>query len=72
MAGLYMSQRQFTDGTSAVADEAYLRESILNSSAKIVAGYPAIMPSFRGQLTEEQLAALIEYIKSQKTPARNY
>jgi cytochrome c oxidase subunit 2 len=72
MAGLYMSERKFTDGTTGVADDAYLRESILNASAKIVQGYPPIMPSYRGQLTEEQIVQLIEYIKTLKTPERNY
>jgi cytochrome c oxidase subunit 2 len=47
-----------------VADEAYLRESIMDSGAKVVAGYQPIMPSFRGQLSEEQLIQLIAYIKS--------
>jgi cytochrome c oxidase subunit 2 len=47
-----------------VADEAYLRESILDSGAKVVAGYQPIMPSFRGQLNEEQLIQLVTYIKS--------
>ena len=47
-----------------VADEAYLRESILDSGAKVVAGYQPIMPSFRGQLNEEQLIQLVAYIKS--------
>jgi cytochrome c oxidase subunit 2 len=45
-------------------DEAYLRESILNSGAAVVAGYQPIMPSFRGQLSEEQLLQLVSYIKS--------
>jgi cytochrome c oxidase subunit 2 len=72
MAGLYMSQRKLTDGTTVVADDKYLRESILNASAKVTEGYPPIMPSYRGQLTEEQLVQIIEYIKSLKTPQRNY
>jgi cytochrome c oxidase subunit 2 len=46
------------------ADEQYLRESILDSGAKVVAGYEPIMPSFRGQLSEEQLIQLVAYIKS--------
>jgi cytochrome c oxidase subunit 2 len=45
-------------------DEAYLRESILESGAAVVAGYQPIMPSFRGQLSEEQLLQLVAYIKS--------
>jgi cytochrome c oxidase subunit 2 len=51
-------------GEMVVADEAYLRESILNPSAKITAGYQPIMPTFQGLVTEEQLLQLIEYVKS--------
>jgi cytochrome c oxidase subunit 2 len=47
-----------------IADEAYIRESILYPSAKIVAGYQPIMPTYKGQVTEEQLLQLITYIKS--------
>jgi cytochrome c oxidase subunit 2 len=47
-----------------VADESYLRESILDPGAKIVAGYTPIMPVFRGQLSEEQMLDLIAYIRS--------
>lgn len=72
MSGLYASQVKLADGSTVVADEAYLRESILNAPAKVVAGYPPIMPSFRGQLSEEQIAQLIDYIKSLKTPGRDY
>jgi cytochrome c oxidase subunit II len=64
LVGLYNSENNFADGTSAVADENYLRESILNPNAKIVAGYPAVMPSYEGQITEDQLNQLIAYIKS--------
>ena len=52
------------DGRSLVVDEAYLRESILQPSAKITAGFQPIMPTFQGLVTEEQLLQLIEYIKS--------
>jgi cytochrome c oxidase subunit 2 len=51
-------------GEIVIADEEYLRESILNPRAKIVAGYPPIMPTFQGQVTEEELLQLIHYIKS--------
>jgi cytochrome c oxidase subunit II len=51
-------------GGTVVADEAYLRESILNPSAKITNGYQPIMPTFQGLVTEEQLLQLIEYVKS--------
>jgi len=52
------------NGQTIVADEAYIRESILYPSAKIVAGYQPIMPTFKGQVTEEQMLQLIAYIKS--------
>ena len=48
------------------ADEAYIRESILSPSAKVVAGFQPIMPTFQGLVSEEQLIALVEYIKSLK------
>jgi cytochrome c oxidase subunit 2 len=49
-----------------VADEAYLRESILNPNAKIVAGFPSpsSMPTYQGQITEEQVLQLVAYLKS--------
>jgi cytochrome c oxidase subunit 2 len=52
------------DGSTVTADDVYLRESILNPNAKIVAKYQALMPTFQGQLTEEQLLSLMAYIKS--------
>ena len=55
---------QLADGRSVKADEAYLRESILRPNAKIVAGYQPLMPTFQGQVTEEGVLQLIEYIKS--------
>ena len=48
-------------------DEAYVRESILNPSAKVTAGFQPIMPTFQGLVTEEQLLALVEYVKSLKS-----
>ena len=55
-------------GRTVTADEDYLRESILRPGAKIVQGYEPIMPSFDGQVDEEQLIQLIAYIKSLATP----
>jgi cytochrome c oxidase subunit 2 len=66
----YMSQVRLRDGTTALADEEYIRESILYPSAKIRAGYDPIMPTFKGQLTEEQLLQLIAYIRSLGTAER--
>jgi cytochrome c oxidase subunit 2 len=51
-------------GQSIVADEAYVRESILNPRAKVVAGFRPVMPTFQGQISEEQLLQLLAYIKS--------
>jgi cytochrome c oxidase subunit II len=63
MKGLFGATRNFTDGSSAVADESYLRESILVSNARIVAGYPPAMPNYTGVLSDRQVDALVEYIK---------
>ena len=63
-AELFGSERNFTDGTSVVADEEYLRESIVAPQVKIVEGYQGIMPSY-AYLTERQVSGLIEFIKSQ-------
>ena len=54
----------FNDGTEAVVDDTYLRESILNSQAKIVKGFAPVMPLFKGMITEEQLMQVITYVKS--------
>jgi cytochrome c oxidase subunit 2 len=64
LANLFGQPVRLTDGQTATADEAYLRESILNPAAKVVAGYQPIMPTFEGQVSEEQIFQLIEYIKS--------
>lgn len=63
MAGLYNSKVPLSDGTTVVADEEYLRESILAPAAKIVAGYAPVMPSYSGRLSDEQVFQLIAYIK---------
>jgi cytochrome c oxidase subunit 2 len=51
-------------GATVVVDEAYIRESIVNPQAKVVAGYQPIMPTFQGLVTEEQLLQLIAYVRS--------
>ena len=67
--GLYMKGVGLADGKVTLADDAYLRESILDPGAKIVAGFPNLMPSFQGVVTEEGILQLIAYIKSLGTPA---
>jgi len=68
LLGVYGSNVVLNNGQSLKADEAYVRESILNPQAKIVTGFGPIMPSFQGQLSEEQLLQLVSYIKSLSTP----
>jgi cytochrome c oxidase subunit 2 len=61
------TEEEFVDGTKIVVDESYVRESILNPNAKVVKGFNAgVMPTFQGQVSEEELAALIEYMKTIK------
>lgn len=64
-AGLFGKERVFTDGTTAVADEEYLRESIYEPRNKIVEGYNPVMISYQGILNDQQVNALIEFIKEQ-------
>jgi cytochrome c oxidase subunit II len=75
LAGLYGSKVTLQDGSTIIADEQYLRNSITDPSSQIVAGFPAVMPSYQGQISEEQLFDLIQYIKSlstvRNTPAGN-
>ena len=55
-------------GAKVVADEAYIRESILNPQAKVVNGFQPVMPTFQGLVTEEQLLQLIAYVRSLSQP----
>lgn len=62
------TEANIADGTKVAFDENYVRESMMEPQAKIAAGFPkpSPMPSFQGQLSESELAALIEYIKGLK------
>jgi cytochrome c oxidase subunit II len=62
--GLFNSTVQLADGGTVVADEAYIRESILRPMAKVVHGYKPVMPTYEGQISEEGIAQIIAYIKS--------
>jgi cytochrome c oxidase subunit 2 len=68
LTGLYGKTVQLAGGGTVKADEGYIRESILQPQAKIVAGYGPIMPTFQGLVTEEGVTQLIEYIKSLGPP----
>ena len=63
LLGVYGQPVRLTTGQTVTADGAYIRESILLPRAKIVQGYAPIMPSFQGQLTDDQINSLIAYIR---------
>ena len=67
LQGVFGSRVQLTNGQTVVADEGYIRESILQPNAKVVAGFEPIMPTFQGLVTEEGVLQLIEYVKSLST-----
>ena len=70
---LYGRTVNLRNGRTVVADDGYLRESILYPEAKVVQGWESIMPTFKGQVNEEELIQLLAYIKSLKpgrTPVR--
>ena len=69
--GLYNKPVELATREMVTADEGYLRESIIDPSAKLVSGYPAIMPTFKDQLSEEQVLDLIAFVKSLGTEERN-
>jgi len=64
LGGLYGTQVELESGQKVLFDESYVRESVLDPNAKVAKGFPAVMPSFRGQVSEEQMLDLIAYIKS--------
>jgi len=64
LRNLFGTAVELQDGRKVVADEAYIRESILNPQAKVRAGFQPIMPTFQGLVTEEQLLQLMAYIRS--------
>ncbi|EMJ94888.1 cytochrome c oxidase, subunit II [Leptospira alstonii serovar Pingchang str. 80-412] len=64
--GLFGSAREFEAGPGVNADENYIRKSILQPIAQVVKGYPPAMPSYQGQLSDDEINALIEYIKTLK------
>jgi cytochrome c oxidase subunit 2 len=64
LEGLYGSTITLDNGRELVVDEQYLRESILYPQNKIAQGYPSVMPSFKGRISEDELFQLIAYLKS--------
>ena len=69
LAGLLGRQVVLKDGNTIVANEDYVRESILKPLAKVVKGFDPIMPTYEGQLGEEQILQILAYIKTLKATA---
>ncbi|RAP35811.1 cytochrome c oxidase subunit II [Candidatus Marinamargulisbacteria bacterium SCGC AAA071-K20] len=63
---IYNSDRQMADGSSVKADDNYIRESVVNPQAKVVKGFAPVMPAYAGLLSDREIDAIIEYIKSLK------
>jgi cytochrome c oxidase subunit 2 len=68
LQGIYNKPVLLEDGRTVIADENYTRESILNPTAKIVSGFKPVMPTFQGIVNEEQVNALVAYVKSLSQP----
>jgi cytochrome c oxidase subunit 2 len=62
--GLYGHEVELESGETVTADDAYIRESILQPNAKVVKGFPPAMPTFQGVLTDDQITNVIAYIKT--------
>lgn len=68
--GIYGRPVHLADGSTVIADDRYIRDSILLPDTQVAAGYVPIMPSFSGQLSEDDLLALIAYLKSTSATAQ--
>jgi cytochrome c oxidase subunit 2 len=66
--GMFGKMETMADGSTVRVDEAYITESMMDPEARIVAGYPPVMPSYRGQITAPETAAIVEYLKTLTTP----
>jgi cytochrome c oxidase subunit II len=64
LQGLFGREVHLQNGETLIADEEYIRESVLNSQARIVEGFFPIMPPYQGHISEEALLQIIAYIKS--------
>jgi len=71
LAGVYGTKLQLANGGDVYVDEAFLRQAILSPSQHVTAGYSPIMPTYQGQISEDGLIDLVEYIKTLHTDDRN-
>src|SRR5258708_5242117 len=70
LAGVFGTKLTLTNGQTALADEAYLREAILSPSEHVTQGFNPIMPTYQGQISEDGVISLVEYIKNLNSNAR--
>ncbi len=70
LAGVYGSKLTLTNGNQVLVNDAYLRDAILNPSEHVTAGFAPIMPTYQGQISEDGLIDLVEYIKNLQTNYR--
>ena len=70
LAGVFGSKLQLTNGSQVLVNEAYLRDAILNPSQHVTSGYAPIMPTYQGQISEDGLIDLVEYLKQLSTNYR--
>jgi cytochrome c oxidase subunit 2 len=70
LAGVYGSRLTLTDGSQVLVNDAYLRDAILNPSQHVTAGFAPIMPTYQGQISEDGLIDLVEYIKNMQSNYR--
>src|SRR6187402_11261 len=70
LAGIYGAKLKMDDGSTQLVTDGFLRDAILNPSAHLPAGFKPIMPTYQGQISEEGVIDLVEYIKGLKTNYR--
>ena len=66
LSKLFGHQVSLDGGTTVLADENYIRESIFEPQAKVVLGFQPVMPTFKGRLTDQEITVMIEYLKTLK------
>jgi cytochrome c oxidase subunit 2 len=69
LAGIFGRKTLLSTGETAIADENYLRESIMRPAEKVVAGYQPVMPTYQGQISESDMLNLIAYLRSLEADA---
>jgi cytochrome c oxidase subunit 2 len=70
LAGVYGAKLTLTDGSQVLVNDAYLRDAILNPSQHVTAGFAPIMPTYQGQISEDGLIDLVEFIKNMQSNYR--